>query len=156
MRFLVRLAVVLGVCGVLLTGSGCARGGTTGVGEMKGMHVGEINVICRDLQRSMRFYRDALGFDSGETGDGYAHVTCGEREFLLLACAKQDAPRARYTEAPGFSVDLMVGDLRGAAEHLRRHGVTFEKEYSEGQASFWIRDPDGNVFEVIQSEKPSR
>lgn len=128
---------------------GCTRPKT--LSEVRlGMEIGEINVVCRDLERSVRFYRDALGFAVEERGGAYARVRCGAQRFLLLATAQRDAPRAPFGEVTGVSVDLVVDSLTDTIERLRRHGVAFEKEPVPGGLSCWVRDPDGNVFEVVQ------
>jgi catechol 2,3-dioxygenase len=112
--------------------------------------VGEINIICTDLERSLRFYRDVLGFEVVEKEGPFYRLASGATRFLLLAVAR--APRAltAYCESPEFSIDLMVEDIAKAHDHLLAHGVAFASEWQPGKASFFIRDPDGLVFEVIQ------
>lgn len=114
--------------------------------------VGEINIICSDLQRSLRFYRDALGFRILEQEGVSCHMRCNQVHFLLLAIAQQPASSAPYGQVPQFSVDLLVDDLPAAVRHLTAHDVEFVSEWEANEKRVFIRDPDGLVFEVIQKE----
>ncbi len=112
--------------------------------------IGEINVICTDLERSLRFYRDVLGLEVvGREGDAY-HMRLGETAFLLLPVARTAGDRTPYCATPSFSVDLIVDDIGGAVEHLMSHGVEFESQWTPGNETAFVRDPDGLVLEIIQ------
>ena len=37
---------------------------------------GEINIICSDLQQSLHFYRDLLGFSVEIDDQGFYHLRC--------------------------------------------------------------------------------
>jgi len=41
--------------------------------------LGPVNVICTSLERSLAFYRDVLGFELAERGEGFARLQCGDR-----------------------------------------------------------------------------
>ncbi|MGB3716578.1 MAG: VOC family protein [Candidatus Promineifilaceae bacterium] len=85
---------------------------------------GETNIICTNLERSLRFYRDVLGFTVDEReGPAAVHMHCADRPFLLLAVAKSPLAEVAYCEAPALSFDLLVGDIEEAVNHLHDHGV---------------------------------
>jgi catechol 2,3-dioxygenase len=113
--------------------------------------VGEINVICTELDRSLRFYRDVLGFEVVEMEGAACHLACGAARLLLLPFAREPRTISAYCSSPEFSIDLMVEDVAVAHDHLRSQGVIFASDWQAGKESFFIRDPDGLVFEVIQS-----
>jgi len=113
--------------------------------------IGEINVICIDLDRSVRFYRDILGFEVLEQEYGACHMHCGQTRFLLLAIAQSKPPRLPYGQTPEFSIDLMVDDLAEVVAYFKAHQVEFVAEWAANEKRAFIRDPDGLVFEVIQS-----
>lgn len=113
--------------------------------------VGEINVICTDAERSLRFYRDILGFEVLGEEEGCWHLTCGETKFLLLPIASTARKPPKYCTEPTFSVDLLVPDLQAAKKLLESKGVDFVEEISPNEERFFIRDPDGLVLEIIQS-----
>jgi catechol 2,3-dioxygenase-like lactoylglutathione lyase family enzyme len=116
------------------------------------MHVsvGEINVICSNAGESLRFYRDALGFELVEQEEQAYHLQCGTTAFLLLPVAKSSPQRPKYCSVPEFSIDLMVDDIAAAHAHLIAHDAEMASTWKPGALSFFIRDPDGLVFEVIE------
>ena len=114
-------------------------------------HIGEINIICTDIQRSLHFYHEVIGFALvEEEGDAY-HLRAGEAAILLLPAASGVAPDGPYCSYATFSIDLVVEDAREAARYLREQGVFFERDWEPNQVNFFIRDPDGLVLEVIES-----
>jgi catechol 2,3-dioxygenase-like lactoylglutathione lyase family enzyme len=112
--------------------------------------VGEINIICTDLERSIKFYRDVLGFEVREQEPLACHMRCGQTDFLLLAIAQSKPPNLPYGQTPGFSIDLMVDDLAAVVAHFKAQQVEFVSEWAANEKRVFIRDPDGLVFEVIQ------
>lgn len=112
--------------------------------------IGEINIICTDLERSLMFYRDVLGFEVAEWEGIACHLRCGEVRFLLLPIASSRPARAAYGQTPEFSVDLLVDDLAETVRHFQAHAVEFLSEWQANEKRAFIRDPDGLVFEVIQ------
>lgn len=112
--------------------------------------IGEINIIGTDLERSLHFYRDVLGFEAIEREDPGYHLRCGDVKLLLLAVAGPGQIQP-YCSKPEISIDLLVDDLQEAYIHLTSYGVKFVSEFEPNSDRFFIRDPDGLVFEVIQS-----
>jgi len=113
------------------------------------LEIGEINVICTDLDRSLRFYRDVLGFEALESEGPAWHMACGSVKFLLLEAAEMPHIPSPYCRHPEFSIDLLVEDLESTYRHYRASGVVFVSEFMPNSDRFMIRDPDGLVFEVI-------
>lgn len=118
---------------------------------MIAMTVGEINIICTDLERSLTFYRDVLGFEAVAREDPGYHMRCGPVRVLLLAVAGAPGAVAPYCSRPEISIDLMVDNLQDAFLLLKARNVTFVSEFEPDADRFFIRDPDGLVFEVIQT-----
>ena len=109
--------------------------------------------IVSDLERSVAFYRDRLGFrpafeflnDRGERFGQYLHV--GDRTFLELFKGEVRPP------AEGQSYRhfcLEVDDLAATAADLRSRGVevTEIKAGSDHSLQAWLADPDGNRIEL--------
>jgi catechol 2,3-dioxygenase-like lactoylglutathione lyase family enzyme len=113
--------------------------------------VGEINIICTDAGKSLRFYRDILGFDVLGEERGCWHLACGDTKFLLMPFAGGPGTRREYCAEPAFSVDLLVPDLRATRELFESEGVDFVEGFQADEERFFIRDPDGLVLEIIQS-----
>ena len=113
---------------------------------------GEINIVCHELQRSLHFYRDLLGFTQVAEEAGAIHLRSGNQLFLLLPVAKQDAPVfPSYCSVPTYSMDLMVDDLKAAYDFFLQNNVTIEQAWTSDAVMFVIRDPDGMFWEIIQS-----
>ena len=113
--------------------------------------IGEINIICTDLERSLRFYHDLLGFELLEPEGPAYHLQCGGHRFLLLGVAERGHDRQAYCERAEFSLDLLVEDLADAKQRFEEAGVDFVTEYEPSADRFFIRDPDGLVLEIIQA-----
>ena len=112
--------------------------------------VGEINIVCTNIERSLKFYREVLGFEFLESEDKAYHLRCGQTRFLLLPSAQQALVRQPYGQVPSVSFDLMVDDIAEYVKHLKANAVEFETEWQEGDEWVPILDPDGLVVEVIQ------
>ena len=112
--------------------------------------IGEVNIVCTDAERSLRFYRDLLGFEVvGEEKDAL-HLRCGEAQFLLLPVADSEGDRSPYCSVAAISVDIIVNDISEAVQRLSAAGVEFASEWAPGASHVFVRDPDGLVLEVIQ------
>jgi catechol 2,3-dioxygenase-like lactoylglutathione lyase family enzyme len=129
----------------------------------------------RDLERSLRFYRDLLGFTVERVIEStpdmrlgevvglprcaarIAHLRSGDTMFELL---EYTSPRGRLipedrTQADnGFShVCFRCSDTRGDYRRLAAQGVEFLSEPVEYRPGVWIvyfRGPDGEVCELRQ------
>jgi catechol 2,3-dioxygenase-like lactoylglutathione lyase family enzyme len=114
---------------------------------------GETNIICTDLEKSLRFYRDVLGFSvEAREGPAAIHMRCADRPFLLLAVAKHPLHEVAYGDAPLISFDLLVDDIEDAILYFDENGVVFESPWREEDSHVFIKDPDGLVIEVIQKD----
>jgi catechol 2,3-dioxygenase-like lactoylglutathione lyase family enzyme len=109
---------------------------------------GEVNIVCSDLEASLHFYRDILGFEAAVDEYGFYHLTCSDQKFLLLPNATPIAEQPDYESVPQLSMDLYVDNLKAAYDYLKEHQVAFAIEYDEERPMFVIRDPDGIPWEV--------
>lgn len=82
---------------------------------------GEINIICTNLEQSRHFYCEILGFEKVSEEDGAVHLQCHGRQYLLLPVAQQPSSSATYCSKAEFSMDLMVADIKAAANYLHKH-----------------------------------
>ena len=111
---------------------------------------GETNIICSNLENSLGFYRDILGFELIEKDSEALRLKCGNSYYLLLPLAKQKKERSPYCSIAEFSIDLKVDDLKQAIQYLKENQVEFENDPAADDLFIVIRDPDGMVIEVIQ------
>jgi lactoylglutathione lyase len=113
----------------------------------------------KDLDVSLKFYRDTLGFaemmrlhkDNGETWLVYLRVT--DTQFVELF------PEGLGERAPGWDavainhICLEVPSVDEAAASLRKLGITLVHEPKlglDGNRQAWFEDPDGNRIELMQ------
>jgi methylmalonyl-CoA/ethylmalonyl-CoA epimerase len=85
--------------------------------------IGQISMTARDLDRAVRFYRDALGLPFLFTAPPkLAFFDCGGVRLLL------DVPEDREFAHPGSILYFAVDDIRQAHELLVSRGVRFRQE----------------------------
>ena len=109
------------------------------------MKIGYINVFVSDLERSVRFYTEALGFrvKQVEKQFGYASFEGGNISFAL-AETDDAALFGRHT-----GIGLVVNDIETVYQNLTARGVTFEMPPTKqpwGGILALLKDPDGNIF----------
>lgn len=126
--------------------------------------IGHVALKVADLDRSLAFYRDRLGFaemmrlhhDDGSVWLVYLRIT--DTQFLELF------PDGEGDRAPGPGATainhfcLECADLDATAATLRAAGVTLTVEPKTGadhNRQCWIEDPDGNRIEFMQMSPES-
>jgi lactoylglutathione lyase len=127
------------------------------------LRTGHIGLNVTDLDRSLAFYRDVLGFalvgEGKEDGRRYAFLGDGERLVLTLwqqAQGAYDGARAGLHHL-AFEADS-VERVREYEAALRAHGADFAHEgvvaHHEGAASggIFFHDPDGTRLEISVSD----
>jgi catechol 2,3-dioxygenase-like lactoylglutathione lyase family enzyme len=117
--------------------------------------VGEINVICSDIERSMHFYHEILGMDLVGREGRARRLRSHQMHILLLPTAIRPKAQEVYPEVPTISFDLMVDDLRSAHRHLYERGAELDFPLDPSARSFHVCDPDGLVLEIIAASKQS-
>jgi catechol 2,3-dioxygenase-like lactoylglutathione lyase family enzyme len=114
-------------------------------------------VHVSDWERSNAFYRDVVGAEIVDVGDGRFAYRFGDSQLNLHGPGVDPTPVARVPVAPGGS-DLCLrwdGPIDDAVAHLQRHGVEIElgpvaRSGARGAgASVYFRDPDGSLLEFI-------
>ncbi len=125
-----------------------------------------------DLNRSIAFYRDALGMRE------IRRETFPEGRFTLVFMGYGDDLRtttieltwnwdkAAYSHGSGFGhIALEVEDIRGACERLEAHGVKIlrpagpmafaPEETGIRESIAFAEDPDGYRIELIETQRPA-
>ena len=112
---------------------------------------GETNIVCTNLDRSLAFYRDALGYRVIEEEDGAVRLFLEDHLLLLLPLASNSAFDLPYCERAEMTFDIRTNDLAAAARHLTACDVAFDKPWNFGDDYLVIKDPDGLRIEVVGS-----
>jgi catechol 2,3-dioxygenase-like lactoylglutathione lyase family enzyme len=115
----------------------------------------------RDLEASLRFYRDALGCPVERSIEalGLYQLRAGASLIDLIPVegplGKLGGPAAGDTGRNVDHIALTLADFdeAGIRDHLERHGVApgdvGERYGADGNGpSMYVKDPDGNVVEL--------
>jgi catechol 2,3-dioxygenase len=123
---------------------------------VKAHYLGHVVFYVKDLDRSLAFYRDLLGFkEVGRVfGGAAAALTSGRTHHELLLIQVGDAPGPMTGRRRGlYHIGIKIGDsldeLRAAKNELERAGIEIEgmSDHTVSQ-SLYLHDPDGNEVEL--------
>jgi catechol 2,3-dioxygenase-like lactoylglutathione lyase family enzyme len=135
-----------------LTGLGPSFGQTAGEDPVAPALTGGLLVQLQvaDLERSVRFYRDILGFEITERRDDlqFAHVATGLKGLQLGLSAGGTTPPRPGTTVLNFDV---IGDLEILREGLSAKGVQFHGPTAviPGKVRLaTFADPDGYLLRL--------
>jgi len=126
--------------------------------------IGHVALKVADIERSLAFYRDTLGFaemmrlnrDDGALWLVYLRIT--DTQFLELFPGGEGnrSPGSERTAVNHFCLEC--NDLQATADALRAAGVKLTVEPKMGADNnwqCWIEDPDGNRIEFMQMAENS-
>ena len=123
---------------------------------MKAHYLGHVVFYVKNLEQSLLFYRDLLGFkEIGRVFDGAAAaLTSGRTHHELLLIQVGDAPGPPQGHRRGlYHIGIKVGnnldELRAAKRELEQAAVTIDgmSDHTVSQ-SLYLLDPDGNEVEL--------
>ena len=123
---------------------------------MKAHYLGHVVFYVKDLERSLVFYRDLLGFkEVGRIFNGAAAaLTSGRTHHELLLIQVGDAPGPPTGRHRGlYHIGIKVGDsldeLRQVKRELDGAGIPIDgmSDHTVSQ-SLYLKDPDGNEVEL--------
>jgi len=123
---------------------------------VKAHYLGHVVFYVKNLERSLAFYRDLLGFkEVGRVfGGTAAALTSGRTHHELLLIQVGDAPPPPTGRRLGlYHIGIKVGDsldeLRVAKKELEQAGVEISgmSDHTVSQ-SLYLHDPDGNEVEI--------
>jgi catechol 2,3-dioxygenase len=122
---------------------------------VKVTELGHVSLFVRDLDASVRFYRDVLGL--AETGRGkggrIAFLSAGVHHHDISLEAARAEGSVPAKGAPGlyhiaFCVGTSLEELETARLEIERHGLVPFGEMGGSAPGFCVRDPDGHEIEL--------
>ena len=112
------------------------------------LRLGTVMLGVREMERSLAFYRDALGLAVQFGSAEFAFLSAGGVSVVLRAAAGLEAAAdARWSE-----LVFHVEDIDTAHRQLRERGVAFRVEpriVTGDQLAADFRDPDGHVLSIL-------
>jgi catechol 2,3-dioxygenase-like lactoylglutathione lyase family enzyme len=147
--------------------------------------VHHVGLTVADIERSIGFYRDVLGFtlvrrrrvdgDYVAQQTGFAGVVLEAASFRVTPDCSRSLEIVQYVNCAGLPVEsatnragashlcLQVDDLRACHAELRAKGVRFKSEPvtitagpNVGGLVVYFYDPDGYVLELFQAAEGGR
>jgi catechol-2,3-dioxygenase len=115
--------------------------------------LGHVGVYVRDMERSVKFYRDILGIQvSDRSPRGGVFMTAQDRALehheLLLAPGRNDDGKANVLQQISFRC-ASVADVKEFYRVFVENNVPINRCVSHGNTvSIYAEDPDGNSVEV--------
>jgi CreA protein len=116
--------------------------------EYRGTLVCSINVS--DLDRSVRWYREGLGFEEIYRMDDYGW--CEMRSPIDGVTIGLQRTESGFGPG-GATLSFTVADIEAARKHLQSTGARFEGEDGVRLANFF--DPDGNPLTLAEPNQPA-
>jgi catechol 2,3-dioxygenase-like lactoylglutathione lyase family enzyme len=109
-----------------------------------------ISLAVRDIERSLRFYKQLFGATEVYRDDGEVQLqTPGSKDVIALERRPRDAGKSAGMAHFGFrlvdarDIDAAVAEVARAGGKLLRGG-----EFGPGQPYAYVADPDGYEIEI--------
>jgi catechol 2,3-dioxygenase-like lactoylglutathione lyase family enzyme len=116
-----------------------------------------VRYIVNDIEVSVRFYRDLLGFSvEMHNRSKFAALSRGDLRLLLNVPGAGSAGKAGGEPRPGgwSRFQIETNDLEALIDELRSAGGTFRGQIAEGAGrQILLEDPSGNVVELFKPAK---
>ena len=116
-----------------------------------------VRYIVSDMQKSVGFYHDTLGFDVKMEGEGFAALSRDDLTLFLNVPGAGSAGKAGGNPQPGgwSRFQIETDDLDGFISKLKRSDASFRGEIAEAPAGrqILLEDPSGNVVELFERAK---
>lgn len=120
--------------------------------------VGHVRVKVENLQRSIHFYQNVLGFDILEqTASKVKLTTDGKTSFLSLEQPVDVTPKQGRTTGL-YHFAILLPDQTALANiviHLVNEGVRFGSSDHLVSEALYLHDPDGNEIEIYRDREPN-
>lgn len=122
--------------------------------------IAHVAFLVSDLERSIAFYKEALGFEKKFTlfnDDGtpwLVYLKMNESQFLELFPTTEPLDLERKSSYLHLCIE--VEDIHEVVEHFTSKGIVLDEPIIKGldnNYQCWIHDPDGNPIEIMEYGK---
>lgn len=122
------------------------------------IYVNHVQLKVQDLERSISFYQNVIGFNVLKQTRNTAQLTAdGETVLVTLEQPENVTPKeGRTTGLYHFALLLPErSDLAKIVQHFQRHGVQFGSSDHLVSEALYLSDPDQNGIEIYVDRDPS-
>ncbi len=119
--------------------------------EPKSTWIGTIVSDCKNRERMIDFWKEALGYEYQRRPDAFAG-----NDWALIADPQGRGPNLAFQKDPDgpgkvywFHFDLFSSEPAGEVRRLMDLGASMVQPAREGFDYVTLADPDGNPFEVL-------
>lgn len=130
---------------------------------MKVINIAHAGFKVKDMEKSLNFYCEGLGFkhkftlykDEQDTQPWIEYLEFGENQFIELFYSyeeRKEHPNLREYYSI-HHIALTVDDIHDAAKQFEEKGIIMKNEPLLGPDhtwQLWIADPDGNELEIME------
>lgn len=113
-----------------------------------------VRYIVTNIDQSVTFYRDRLGFAVQMQAAGFAALTRGDLRLLINEPGAGSAGKAGGHPLPGgwSRFQIETSDLDSFRQALKEAGASFRGDIAEGAGGrqILLEDPSGNVIELFE------
>ena len=120
------------------------------------------SLTVKDLEKSVAWYRDALGFtiDRRIERDGTLRAVAVKAGSVRILLNKDDGAKGfDRVKGEGFSLQLITSQsVDDIANRIKMHGGSLDAEPADmpwGVRAFRVRDPDGFRFAISSERRPN-
>ncbi|MGG3800861.1 VOC family protein [Metabacillus fastidiosus] len=120
--------------------------------------VGRVNLKVQNLERSLAFYQEVIGFKVLEQTETSANLTADGKTVLLSIQQPNDiVPRQERTTGLYHFALLLPrrSDLAKIVQHFMEIGLRFGSSDHLVSEALYLSDPDGNGIEIYIDRDPS-
>ena len=121
---------------------------------MKIHELGHVVLYVTNMEQSVSFYRDILGFNMIASGHGFSAFSSGRNHHeMLLIEVGGEVKEKRHLEPGLYHIGFKIGDgpeaARAVYKELKEKNVPIVGTTDHGVThSIYILDPDGNELEL--------
>ncbi|HLR67901.1 MAG TPA: VOC family protein [Virgibacillus sp.] len=121
--------------------------------------VGQVNLKVQNLERSLEFYQDVIGFQVLEQTERSANLTAdGKTVLLSIEQPENVAPKEKRTTGLYHFALLLPNrsDLASIVRHFANIGLQFGSSDHFVSEALYLDDPDGNGIEIYADRDPAK
>mgnify|MGYP002223857580 CR=1 FL=1 len=121
-------------------------------------YVGHVNIKVQNLERSLTFYKEVLGFQILEQIDQTVKLTTdGKTSVLSIEQPKNVVPKQGNTTGLYHFALLLPkrSDLADIVHHFAEIGIRYGSSDHLVSEALYLSDPDGNGIEIYIDRDPS-